>query len=54
MTTTDELAACLADIDAIRRDYADRYAAWRDRYCEYETGHAADDVVAAVFGSGQP
>jgi CDP-glycerol glycerophosphotransferase len=52
VTTTEELASCLADIEGMRRDYADRYVAWRERYCEYDTGHAADDVVAAVFGSG--
>jgi CDP-glycerol glycerophosphotransferase len=52
VTTTEELAACLGDIDGMRADYADRYAAWRERYCEYDKGHAADDVVAAVFRSG--
>jgi CDP-glycerol glycerophosphotransferase len=52
VTTTEELAARLGDIDGIRADYADRYAAWRERYCEYDKGHAADDVVAAVFQSG--
>jgi CDP-glycerol glycerophosphotransferase len=52
VTTTGELAAWLADLDHLRVDYADRYALWRERFCEYDDGHAAEAVVAAVFGSG--
>jgi CDP-glycerol glycerophosphotransferase len=52
VTTTDELVGALADLDRVRRDHADRYATWRQRFCEYDDGHAADDVVATVFGSG--
>ena len=53
VTTTDGLVGCLADLERVRRDYADRYAVWRQRFCEYDDGHAADAVVAEVFGSGQ-
>jgi CDP-glycerol glycerophosphotransferase len=52
VTTTDGLTEALGDLDKLRIDYADRYAAWRRRYDEYDGGHAAADVVAAVFGSG--
>jgi CDP-glycerol glycerophosphotransferase len=53
VTTTDELVGALSDLDAVRCDYADRYAVWRQRFCEYDDGHAADVVVATVFGSGK-
>jgi CDP-glycerol glycerophosphotransferase len=53
VATTDELVAALSDLDGVRRDYADRYSAWRQRFCEYDDGHAADAVVATVFGSGK-
>ena len=53
VTTTGELVGALSDLDRVRRDYADRYAAWRQRFCEFDDGHAADAVVAAVFGSGR-
>jgi CDP-glycerol glycerophosphotransferase len=52
VTTTEQLRDALADLDGVRRDYADRYTAWRRRFCEYDDGHAAVDVVNAVFGSG--
>jgi CDP-glycerol glycerophosphotransferase len=53
VTTTDELVGALSDLDRLRRDYADRYAVWRQRFCEYDDGNAADVVVATVFGSGE-
>ena len=50
---TDELVRAMSDLDLLGRDYADRYAAWRQRFCEYDDGHAAEAVVATVFGSGK-
>ena len=53
VTTTDELVGALSDLDRVRRDYADRYTVWRQRFCEFDDGHAADAVVAEVFGPGR-
>jgi CDP-glycerol glycerophosphotransferase len=53
VTATDELVRALGDLDRLRDEYAERYARWRLRYCEYDSGHAAADVVAAVFGTGR-
>jgi CDP-glycerol glycerophosphotransferase len=52
VSTTAELVDVLSDVDALAREHAERLAAWRRRFCEYDSGHAADDVVAAVFGQG--
>jgi CDP-glycerol glycerophosphotransferase len=52
VSSTEELVAALSDLEGVRRDYAERYRTWRQRFCEYDSGHASDDVVAAVFGPG--
>jgi len=46
---TAGLVAALRDVDASRAAYAERYAAFRDRFCEYETGRAAEHVVKELF-----
>jgi CDP-glycerol glycerophosphotransferase len=50
VTTTDELITALSDLDGLRRDHADRYARWRQKFCEYDAGHAAADVITEVLG----
>jgi CDP-glycerol glycerophosphotransferase len=45
----DELIAALRDPDGTRRQFADRYAAFRERYCSLEDGRAAQRVVDRVF-----
>ena len=50
LRTTDELAEALQDADAVRREYAARYDAFRETFCELDDGHAAARVVDRVFG----
>jgi CDP-glycerol glycerophosphotransferase len=47
--TNDELTAALARVDDDVEGYRDRYAAFRERFCSYETGHAAEHVVKEFF-----
>jgi CDP-glycerol glycerophosphotransferase len=45
----DELIEALADERGTRRQFADRYAAFRRRYCYLDDGRAAERVVDRVF-----
>jgi CDP-glycerol glycerophosphotransferase len=47
--TTDEVAAALSDIDAIRTQYAERYSEFASTFCELNDGQAAARVVDRVF-----
>lgn len=47
--TSEEVFDALADLDRLREDYADRSAAFRERFGSLEDGHAADRVIEAVF-----
>ncbi|MCW2966588.1 MAG: glycosyltransferase [Solirubrobacteraceae bacterium] len=49
--TTDELAGALGDLDAIRAGYADRYAAFTERFCPLDDGQATARVIERVFGA---
>jgi CDP-glycerol glycerophosphotransferase len=46
----DELISALADAEGVMRSHAERYAAFRQRYCYLDDGHAAQRVVDRVFG----
>jgi CDP-glycerol glycerophosphotransferase len=48
--TNEELIEALLAVDKNVAVYADRYDAFRDRFCTYETGHAAEDVVERFLG----
>jgi CDP-glycerol glycerophosphotransferase len=50
LRTTGELADALRDPEAVRREYAGRYEAFRETLCEFDDGHAAARVVDRVFG----
>ena len=50
---TDSLVAALKNVDASHEAHRDRYAAFRERFCEYETGHAAEHVVKEFFEKGR-
>jgi CDP-glycerol glycerophosphotransferase len=50
---TDSLVAALKGVDAAHEAHRDRYAAFRERFCEYETGHAAEHVVKEFFEKGR-
>ena len=47
---TDELIALLADLPAVQSVHAERYAAFRERFCALNDGKAAERVVDAFFG----
>jgi len=49
LRTTGEVLDALADLDGVRRDYADDYEAFRRDFLELEDGHAAARLVDAVF-----
>ena len=49
---TAGLVAALRTVDGMREAYAERYAAFRERFCEYETGRAAEHVVKEYFERG--
>jgi CDP-glycerol glycerophosphotransferase len=47
--TTDEVATALGEIDAIHREYTDRYREFAAIFCELNDGQAAARVVDRVF-----
>lgn len=49
VSTTDEVVACLLDLDRVRVDHADAYDAFRRDYLDLEDGRAAERFVDAVF-----
>jgi CDP-glycerol glycerophosphotransferase len=52
LTTTDEVADALEDLDAVSASYTTAYDAFCDRFCALEDGAATDRVIEAFFGSG--
>jgi CDP-glycerol glycerophosphotransferase len=50
LRTTDEVTAALQKPDAVRSEYAGRYAAFVDAYCGLADGQASARVVERVFG----
>ncbi len=53
VSDTESLVAALKDVDASHEEYSERYAAFRERFCQYETGHAAEHVVTEFFEKGR-
>ena len=54
VATSDELISALSSVGSDVERYRDRYAAFRERFCGYETGHAAEHVVKEFFeGRGE-
>ena len=49
MTTTGEIVDALRDLDGVRERHADGYAAFRERFCHLEDGHATDRVLDRVL-----
>ena len=49
LETNEALLDALADLDAVTARHADRYAAFRERYCHLEDGHATERVLARVL-----
>ncbi|WP_432544657.1 CDP-glycerol glycerophosphotransferase family protein [Kineococcus sp. SYSU DK002] len=51
LETCEEVLDALADLDALRARSAQRYDAFRARFCHAEDGHAADRVLDLVLRS---
>jgi CDP-glycerol glycerophosphotransferase len=49
LQTTEEVAEAIADEDAIRVAFRERYEAFATRYCALSDGRAADRVIDTVF-----
>jgi CDP-glycerol glycerophosphotransferase len=49
VSTSPELLDALADLPAIEREYAGAAAAFRERFCHLEDGHATDRVLDRVL-----
>src|SRR4051812_20964472 len=49
LRTTDEVAEALQGLEGVRAQYADRYSAFREAFCELDDGHAAARVVDRLF-----
>jgi CDP-glycerol glycerophosphotransferase len=49
LRTSDELGAALADLDGVVAQYADRYATFRETFCELDDGCATARVVNRLF-----
>lgn len=50
--TSDELVALVQNPDAVQAEYAEKYAAWRERFNPRDDGHAAQRVVARLIREG--
>jgi CDP-glycerol glycerophosphotransferase len=51
LTDQASLADALLDLPGTTRAFADRYAAFQDRYCHLEDGHATDRVIDHLWPS---
>ena len=51
LETTPELIDALRDVDGVAERYADRYAAFRERFCHLEDGHATDRVIERLLAA---
>jgi CDP-glycerol glycerophosphotransferase len=49
LRTSDEVAEALRDLDAVKTEYAGRYAEFASTFCELDDGHASARVVDRVF-----
>jgi CDP-glycerol glycerophosphotransferase len=49
LRTTDDVVAALGDLDGVQARYAERYAAFRQKFCELDDGNASARVVDRIF-----
>jgi CDP-glycerol glycerophosphotransferase len=49
--STDELLACLADLDRVRSVHADHYDRFRARFCHLDDGRATERFLHRFFGA---
>lgn len=45
LRSTEALVAALRDLPALEQEYAERYAAFRERFTPHEDGHATERVL---------
>ena len=53
-STTDDVVAALADLDAVRVEHAEAYLAFRSAYLDLEDGLAGQRFVDQVRAAGMP
>lgn len=51
--TTGEVVKAISQLKEIEQDYAERYVAFRERFCNQDDGHAAERIVKKVFHQGR-
>jgi len=51
LTDQTSLTGALLDLPGVTRSYADRYAAFRKRYCHLDDGHATERVIEHLWPS---
>jgi CDP-glycerol glycerophosphotransferase len=47
--TTEEIITAVNNIDKLKLEYQKKYAAFYEKYCSWEDGHASQKVAEAVF-----
>jgi CDP-glycerol glycerophosphotransferase len=52
LSTTQEVLDALRDLPAVNERHAEAYAAFRERFCHLEDGHASDRVLDRLLGDG--
>jgi CDP-glycerol glycerophosphotransferase len=52
LNDTNEILAWLSDLESTHERYHERYQAFRERYCEFEDGKAAEKIIREVFANG--
>jgi len=53
LQTTEEVAEAVRRIDAVKAEYDDRYAEFRQRFCPLDDGRASEAVIRTVWGPGR-
>ena len=49
VATSSELVSAIADVEAVRTRYAERYAAFQETFCHLEDGHATERVLDLIL-----
>ena len=52
LRTSAEVVAALGDLPNVAAEYADKYAAFREAYCDLDDGRASARVADALLGEG--
>lgn len=51
LMSTDEVIHSISNMDAVQREYAEKYEIFYNRFCAWDDGHAAEKTVKKVFGN---